>query len=435
MEIHHTETSAVSDQTLQTHISHISSYRDEVKSIGQEDGYNSPEAALFLPSDSELLQELKEVRTSLAADKLTDVVVVGMGGSIRGTQAVYDLLADESSARLHAIDSVSEHQIADTVRSLRRSVNSVKQLAVCIISKSGQTTETIANANVLLKELGDIYDATAVQNQTFIVSQPASQLQKQANSLGVKVVNIPEQISGRFSVLSASGLLPLLLAGVNIDNLTTGANTLRDACLSGRPTSDPAAALAAIIYSHMEENVRILNHFFFTPKAHSLGRWSQQLFAESLGKRTNLRGEPVFSGLYPVTTVAPDDLHADFQLQLGGPKNFFTIFVRARSKSGDLKQRVTNQGLLPETLANLEGKELGDIHQAIAEGAIESFREDGRPFVEITIPKFDAERVGQLLLLEQLTVMYLGHLLDINAFDQPQVEKYKDIARDKLSNF
>lgn len=434
MEIDHLHTSGVDDTTLQAHISRISSYRDELKEVVSGKSYNSPESALSLPDDADLLQTLEEVHNQLSGDNLTDVIVVGMGGSARGARAVYDLVADNESANLHTIDTVGGRHITDVVAALRTSAERVDQIAICVVSKSGKTTETIANTNVLLEKLGDVFGREEVYQQTVVVSQPGSQLQQEAKESGISTVDIPGQISGRFSIFSAAGLLPLKLAGVNVRDLAGGAKSLREACLSGRPTSDPAAALAAIIYTHMEESTRILNHFFFNPQANSFGGWAKQLFAESLGKRRNRRGEPVFSGLYPVTTIGPNDLHADFQLQLGGPKNFLTLFVRERDTSGDLQHRISDQGLLPEAVRHVEGASLGDLHTALCEATIQTFREDDRPFVEISVPTFDTTRVGQLLLLEELVVMYLGHLLDINTFNQPQVEKYKDITRDKLDN-
>lgn len=432
MQIDHLHTSGVSDATLQTHISRISGYRDQLKTVIKEDGYNSPESLLSLLDDTDLQEQIMELREGLGGDGITDVVVVGMGGSARGSRAVFDLLADTASGKLHTIDSVDAVSIRELLRGLRQRKPQIDQIAVCVISKSGSTTETLANANVLLGKLGEVFAAESIRERTVVVTQPGTELSSQAKGQGMKTLHIPEQVSGRFSVFSAAGLLPLALAGIDTAALVEGAKSLRDVCLSGRPVGDPAAAVASILYTHMTESTRILNHYFFTPRASSLGTWTRQLYAESLGKRKNTRGEPLFSGAYPVTSIAPRDLHADFQLQLGGPKNFFTIFVREQGSYGDLQEQITDAGMLPEKLQYLAGQKLGDLHRALQEATVETFREDERPFIDIRIPRFDATRVGQLLLLEELVVMYLGHLLEINTFNQPQVEKYKDIARAKM---
>jgi glucose-6-phosphate isomerase len=223
-----------------------------------------------------------------------------------------------------------------------------------------------------------------------------------------------------------------MLAGISVQKLVEGAESLRTACLSGRPTSDPAAALASILYTHTQDGKRILNHYFFTPRAEGFGSWIRQLYAESTGKQKNRRGEPVFSGIYPVTSIAPRDLHADFQLQLGGPKNFFTIFVREKSSFGDLNEIITDEGLLVDSLSHLKNHTSSDLYNALGDATVESFRKNDRPFVDIRIENFDTRTIGQLLMLEQLIVMYLGHLLNINTFNQPEVETYKDIARAKM---
>lgn len=432
MEIDHLHTSGVSDATLQAHIAQISSYRDQLKMVVKDGGYNSPESLLALLDDGDLSGSILAIRSKLGEGSLTDVVVVGMGGSARGSRAVYDLLADNGSPALHTIDTVDAHSIGRLLRSLQVRKPQIDQIAVCIVSKSGGTTETLVNANVLLGKLGDVFSPEAVQERTVVVTQPGSELEKHARKMGVQSISIPEQVSGRFSVFSAAGLLPLALAGIDTDELVAGSVKLRDACLSGRPVSDPAAALAAIVYAHMQESTRILNHYFFTPRAAALGSWTRQLYAESLGKRKNTRGEPIFSGVYPVTSIAPRDLHADFQLQLGGPKNFFTIFVREQETIRDLNEEITDAGLLPDSLSYLKGRNLGDLYQALSEATLESYRKDERPYVDIRIPRYGASQVGQLMLLEELVVMYLGHLLGINTFNQPQVEKYKDIARAKM---
>ena len=432
MEIQHTDTSDISDDVLRTHISSLSGYRDELKTIRKESTYNTSESLLHLPLDESLLSDIKIISDKLDADNLTDLVVVGMGGSVRGLRAVYDLLADKNSAQLHLIDTISSDHISKVVADLYERKGDLKQVVVCIISKSGQTIETISNANILFSQLQAAFPATNVMSRTVVVSQSSSELTKSIIDAGGISTAIPEQVSGRFSVFSAAGLLPLHLIGIDVTALQNGARKMLEACLSGRAMADPAAALAAILFAHTEENVRIINHTFFSSEARGLGRWLEQLFAESLGKRTNRRGEPVFSGLYPVTTIAPEDLHADLQLQLAGAKNFFTIFVEERSATGDLNAVVSADSLLPNNLQTLAGRSLADIQQASSAAVKAAFKEAGRPFVSVVVDSFSPERVGQFLLLEELIVMYLAELLKVNAFSQPQVEDVKRKLFDNL---
>lgn len=434
-EINHKEISQTDDQALSAHIKSLSEYRDSLQRVAESDSYNEPESALRLPSDDELMETVVRSVSEMTRQHNPKVVlVVGMGGSVRGTRAVYNLVADETDAEMIFVNSVTPHQINRAVKGIARVTDQPSDFAICSVSKSGTTTETIANTNILIDELASVYSRGEVIDRLLAITSSGSQLEELADEHGFSTINLPDQVGGRFSVLSAVGLTPLLLAGLDIRQLRAGAESMRDACLSGRPTSDPAAALSAILYDHSESSRRILNHFFFNQQARGLGDWSAQLFAESLGKSTNRKGEPVFSGLYPTTTIGPDDLHSLFQLQMGGPKNFFSIIIRERnSDSGDLSENVGGDFLVNK-LKHIEGKSLGQIRAALGKAVTEAFREAGRPFVDITVPEFTLERIGQFLLLEELVVMYLGDLMDINAFNQPQVETYKDTTRELLES-
>jgi glucose-6-phosphate isomerase len=432
--INHKETSGVDDQSIQAGIKQLSAYRDSLIGIVNNGGYNEPESALNLPADTDMLENVVSTVQSLIEDTNPKVVVVvGMGGSARGTQAIYDLMADSLTAELVMVDTIDPFCVSKAVDAVD-AVQNPDDVAFCVVSKSGQTTETIANASVIIDQLADMFSRDDVHKRTIAITDAGSPLDDLAETLGIPTAYIPEQVGGRFSVLSAVGLVPLLLAGVDIRQLLAGAEDLRDACLSGRPSSDPAATLAAIIHDHEESSRRIINHFLFHHRGSGLGRWSAQLFAESLGKTRNRQGEPVYAGLYPTTSLGPGDLHSLFQLQLGGPKNFFTIFVRsAHTDRGDFTHEVGSDFLVPD-LKHLNGKSVGDIYDALAQATMTAFQEAGRPFVEIAVPELNPYRIGQFMLLEELVVMYLGELLNVNAFNQPQVETYKSTARSLLTD-
>lgn len=432
-EINHTDTSQTDDQTLSAHIKSLSQYRDSLQEVVASNAYNEPESALRLPSDDELMQVVVRTVSELTRQHNPQVVVVvGMGGSVRGTQAVYNLIADQVGAKMLFLDSVTPNQISHVVDTLTAHADHPADFAICTVSKSGTTTETIANTNILINRLSETFDQDSIYDRVLAITSAGSQLNDLADKKGMATIHIPDQVGGRFSVLSAVGLAPLLLAGFDIRELQSGAESMREACLSGRPTSDPAAALAAILYDHSQSSRRIVNHFFFNQQARSLGDWSAQLFAESLGKSTNRQGEPVFSGLYPTTTIGPDDLHSLFQLQMGGPKNFVSVFVRERDNEQADLSAVVGEDFLVSKLDHINGVTLGEIRQALGQAVTQSFKEANRPFVDITIPQFTLERIGQFMLLEELAVMYLGDLMNINAFNQPQVESYKETARQLL---
>ncbi len=432
-DIQHTKTNGVPDDTLRANMSKISSYRDQLKEVVDDDSYNSPESALLLPDDKQAVSNYQNVVEKITNNrKIKVVIVVGMGGSVRGTQAVYQLAKDEDVAEMIFVDTVNQQEVSKVVDYVQSEIKSPQELAVCVVSKSGKTAETITNASLVYESLSKTFQWADLSDRTVVITNPNSPLESKAKDVGIEVVQVPEQVSGRFSMLSAVACVPLALARISVSDLLVGAKEMRKACLSGRPTSDPAAAVASIVEFHLNEGTRILNHFFFTQSAYNLGRWTEQLFAESLGKQMDKSGKPVYSGIYPTTTFGPDDLHSLFQLQLGGPKNFFTIFVRETENNHALSQKISDT-LLVDELSYLSGHTYGDLQESLEAAAIESYREAGRPFVEISVPFLNEKRVGQFVMLEEISVMYLGHLLEVNAFNQPQVEKYKKIMRDKLN--
>jgi glucose-6-phosphate isomerase len=423
--INHTETSGVSNTDLLTHTKSLSAYRDHLKAVADTDNFNEPESALRLPDLGAYQNRVRKHVSRLQSELDPSVtIVVGMGGSIRGTKAVYDLSQDSTKKSLLFVDTIAGNTLTKVAEKTAKLADSLDSVAVCVVSKSGTTAETVANAELLEKKLADTFSGDLDLKQVVYITEAGSPLVEDAPEAS-SVFTIPDQISGRFSVFSAAGVVPLSLVGINIKQFLSGGAEMRSASLSGRPTSDPAAALAGILYEQITGNRKILNQYFFTPQARSLADWSTQAFAESLGKKTDNQGKQVFTGLYPTTSFAPEDLHALFQLQLGGPKNFFSLVIRETdNQRGDLSEEIT--------AGKYQGHTLGDLKSGLAEAMMESFKEAGRPFAEIAFPQFSPVRIGQLMMLEQIIICYLADLLEINAFDQPEVENYKRKLRDKL---
>jgi len=432
-EINHTETSQVTNQQLKAHIQSLSGYRNNLQQVIDSKEYNEPESCLSLPTDTEKFQSIVETANDMTGNTNPRyVVVIGMGGSVRGTKAVYDLVSNNTESEMLFLNSVDSDSLT-TVSEKLSSCDDPSEFVICPVSKSGTTAETIANTNVLLQHLDEFFTRKTLNERMVAITDPNSQLDNLADTEGIRRAYIPEHVGGRFSVLSAVGLLPLLLAGLDIRSLTDGAANMRDAVFSGRSQADPAGVVAAILFEHSQSARRIINHFFFTPQAMYLGRWSAQLFAESLGKRENRQGESVFSGLYPTTTIGPDDLHSLFQLQMGGPKNFVSVFVRERNNEyGDLQSNIDDTFIVNK-LSHLPGNSLGDVRSAFGEAVTQTFADAERPFIDITVPQLDLQHIGQFIMMEEVVVMYLGELMNVNAFNQPQVESYKDITRSLLA--
>jgi glucose-6-phosphate isomerase len=234
-------------------------------------------------------------------------------------------------------------------------------------------------------------------------------------------------VGGRYSVFSAVGLFPLMLAGIDTEKLLKGARVMHDRCIKKDVSENPALASAALVYLHSQKGVSISNTFFFNPYLESVGKWYRQLMGESIGKKYSIEGKEVNAGITPIVSVGSTDLHSMVQLYLGGPKNKFTTFVYA---PGNSKEIVVPKDLVFPSLAEgLPGKELSEIMSAIFNGVKEAYKKNNLPFVEVVLEDTSEYTLGQFLQFKMFEIMYLARLFEVNAFDQPNVEDYKKETR------
>jgi glucose-6-phosphate isomerase len=246
------------------------------------------------------------------------------------------------------------------------------------------------------------------------------------------VLEIPKKVGGRFSVFSSVGLFPLGMLGINIEQLINGAQLMKEKCLSHDLNHNPAALSASLIYQHKVNGKHIHDLFLFSTDLESIGKWYRQLMGESIGKEFNNKQNQVFEGITPTVSIGSIDLHSMAQLYLGGPYDKFTTFVRVKSR----KEKITipNNVDYSRLVTGIQGKSLHNIMDAILLGVQRAFQKGKRPFVEIVLPNKSEFYVGQLLQMKMMEMMYLGYLLDVNPFDQPNVESYKIETKKILGN-
>jgi len=393
-------------------------------------GYEDDRASLSLVDDYEMLSRVKaavEAKLSLEPKYL---IVIGIGGSSLGTLAVQEAvlgklynLSDPPVRVLYA-DTVDSSLIGGVMRIAERALIRGDNVILNVVSKSGMTTETVANFRVLL----DMLRRYRKEYRDYVVMtcDRGSELWNLAVKDGFATLEIPLKVGGRFSVFSPVGLFPLGLLGVKIEELLAGGRR-RDRCLSGDLAVNPAAIIASIQFIHYVEGKNIADYFFFSSDLESMGKWVRQLIAESLGKEFNRSGRRVNVGITPTVSVGSTDLHSVAQLYLGGPYDKFTTFISIRDMGRGPQVPLSNgySSLIP----GIDGRSLGEILSAILEGTKEAFRKDGRPFIEISLPDKSESSIGQFMQLMMMKTMFLGHLLDVNPFDQPDVEKYKRVTR------
>jgi glucose-6-phosphate isomerase len=204
--------------------------------------------------------------------------------------------------------------------------------------------------------------------------------------------------------------------------LVEGASQIRTVCTNENIEENPALLSAATIFYHQKKGKNINDTFIFHPELESVGKWYRQLMGESLGKEHDLQGNVIHAGVTPTVSVGSTDLHSVGQLYLGGPRDKITTFVYTE----DTTQTVR----IPDTLEfplveGISGKNDSDIMKAICEGTKIAYKNQGLPFMEVILEKISEKELGAFLQFKMIEMMYLGQLLNVNAFDQPHVELYK----------
>jgi glucose-6-phosphate isomerase len=394
-------------------------------------GYDDDKACINLPDDKDMHRKVEELVQEKKRLNPEYLVVVGIGGSNLGTMAVQEAVLGKLHNQLNPAtkvlfaDTVDTDYINNIVKLIEPALKKGGNIVIDCISKSGTTTETVVNFDVLLDVVRKY--KRDYKNCVVVTSDKDSALWKLGLKEGFDTLEIPEKVGGRYSVLSPVGLFPLGLLGINIEELLTGAKSARDMCIRDDVVKNPAAESASIQFQHFKRGVNIFDLFLFSNNLESVGKWNRQLVAESLGKEYNRKGEKVNSGLTPTVSVGSTDLHSIAQLYLGGPFDKFTTFVSVQNGFSLLNVSKTSD--YDELVAGIRGKSLKTIMDAILEGTKEAFKEHMRPYSEIVLPDKSECSIGQFLQFKMIETIYLGYLLDVNPFGQPSVESYKKETR------
>jgi len=327
--------------------------------------------------------DFSELKTFVANSKSFEkTVILGIGGSALGARMLRDALGGQDLEVLDTIDSVEVEKIKN-----------LEQTRFIVISKSGNTLET--------KKLLDFFWEKVPRENFVFITEGKSLLHRRAETENIPVFAMPPNIGGRFSVLTAVGILPALFSGIDMDGVLKGARAMRGKFLSHSAEENlPFQLASAIMHSGKSQLV----HFPYISSLRTMGAWWTQLVAESTGKEGK--------GFTPISAVGPTDQHSLLQLLTEGPDSFFTFFIKNTAPDASF-------GMLLNT-------EL--------EATAQSLSELGRPNCTIEINDVSPETIGELTALWMGTVVFLGSFLKINSFDQPGVERGKVIAGAMINN-
>ncbi len=400
-----------------------------------EQGYDDDRASLNLPGDTSSLQKVMALVEEKNKLHPRYVIVVGIGGSNLGSLAVFDAILGKkynlqnNEKKILFADTVDSDLVFDIIHIIEPVLQNKEQILLNLVSKSGSTTETIANFEILLQLLEKY--SNNPKESIVVTTDYDSKLWHLAKEKQYSLLEIPKKVGGRYSVFSTVGLFPLAMMGVKIEQLLQGAKQMRLRCLDEDFNKNPAAIGAACALLHFKDKKNIHDLFLFSDDLESIGKWNRQLVAESVGKEHDLSGNQVFTGLTPTYSIGSTDLHSVAQLYLGGPFDKFTSFVKVKTNKHDLiiprfKEYVS-------LVQGIQQKPMQEIMSAIYNGITTAFIKGNRPFMEIILPDKSESSIGQFMQYKMMETMYLGGFLQINPFDQPNVELYKKETRNLLN--
>ncbi len=424
------ENAHISDSELKKLYDLVSPTITQIQKVVTQGGYTVPESSLNLPFDGDCLKKVTHLATQKKHLGVSGMIVVGIGGSNLGTMAVYQAIygsLGNPDFPLWWADTVDTDHIAMLLNMVESAFKHGKKFILTFISKSGTTTETVANGACFL-EIFKKYFPTDYQKYVVVITDEDSALWKLAAQERFDHLEIPATVGGRYSVMSAVGLFPLACTGVDIASLHKGA---KDIVMESLDAQSDACRSALVIAHYYARGYVIHDLFIFDTALESLGKWYRQLMGESIGKEKNLQGKTVHSGITPTVSIGSTDLHSVGQLYLGGPFDKLTTFVSVHDPMHAIK---VPKNYVSDLVAHIEYKSLKQIMDAIIRGIQAAYAQHKRPFMSITLEQKNAYYMGQLLQLKMIEMMYLGALLEVNPFDQPNVELYKIQTRKILAH-
>lgn len=407
----------------------ISKYNSKVEKIynnllQKSDDENEFVGWLNLPTnyDKKEFNRIKKVAKRIRKNSQV-FVVIGIGGSYLGARAVIESLTS-NFANMMPEETRKSPQIFFVGNSI--SPNYINELIECIgdkdisinvISKSGTTTEPAIAFRIFREYLESKYGAEEARDRIYITTDKKRGALKQlADEQEYETFVIPDNVGGRFSVLTAVGLLPIAVTGINIDKLMEGARIAQDDYAERSIKYNQCYKYAVVrnILYKKDKTTEILANY--EPKLHYFTEWWKQLYGESEGKE--------HKGIFPAGVDLTTDLHSMGQYIQDGKRNLFETVINVEETKTDIKIKKDEDNL--DGLNFLAGKTMDYINKQAMKGTVEAHVSGGVPNIIINIKKLNEETIGELIYFFELACAISGNILGVNTFDQPGVEAYKN---------
>lgn len=368
-----------------------------------------------LKFQQEEYQRVKQVSEEIR-ERADAFIVVGVGGSYMGARAAIEMLGPPFyQQEKPEIYYAGHHMSSIYLKNLLHRLDDKKEIYVNVISKSGKTLEPAIAFRLLRSYLEERYGKEGAKKRIIATTdREQGALKKVALHEGYRTFVVPEDIGGRFSVLTSVGLLPIAVTGINIDEMMEGAAAGKERYDRDNFYENPAYQYAAFRNLFYEKGKTIELLINYEPAFHYFGEWWKQLFGESEGKNGK--------GLFPASALFSTDLHSLGQYIQEGRRNLFVTTLWVESADGLEVPHMENCG---DGLDELAGTKIGEIKKKVCEGTIRAHTDGGVPNLKVYIPEVSPYYFGQLVYFFEKACGISGYLLGVNPFNQPGVEMYK----------
>ncbi|EAJ2856049.1 glucose-6-phosphate isomerase [Campylobacter coli] len=397
------------ESEIRTISSYANRINDEVES-GDIGYYYLIDTSLTLIDESlNFIQDKEHVK---------NIVLVGMGGSSCGVKALRDMLFDEKNNQreLFILDNTSSHSFSRTLEKIK-----LEESLFLIISKTGSTIEVVSLFKLLIEHFK--LDIQELKKYFIFITDKDSKLHKEGENLGIKCFFIPENVGGRFSILSAVGIVPLCFCGYNAKALLEGAKACFEDFFIHK--KDEILQKAYHYCTHKSASINVL--FSYSDAFKGFNEWYIQLIAESLGKKQGYKR----IGLTPIALIGARDQHSFLQLIMDGPKNKTITFLKIK----DSQKAPVIPDIHFKFLDDLSNKvNLHDLLNAQCDATMHALIAENLSVDIIELEKLDAWHAGYLMYYYELFTSACGVMLGINTYDQPGVEVGKLILKNILKS-
>ena len=383
---------------------HIFNIQDELANL----------SSLNIVNNSKLLDETISTTLNFSKDK-KDFLIFGTGGSNLGAKALINILQGNTKVNMLFYDNIDPINFQNSIKKI-----DLNKAGIVIISKSGSTPETLSQFGSLIQIFEEKNSLEILYKNSLVITEDKlSPLANIAHVNNCTVINHEKDIGGRYSVFSSVGMVPSIIAGLDVKKIHLGAIKQIEKYMQDNHLK------ISQLFRYQNFKNKFTNSILMTysDALYYFGKWYLQLWAESLGKENK--------GITPIHAVGTTDQHSQLQLYLDGPKDKFFTFITTNHINLGLK--LNNKTMKDHKIDYLIDKTMGDLMQAEQQATIDTFKNNNFPFRKIHLDKIDEFAIGQLMAFSIMEVVATCLYYEVNPFDQPAVEQGKKLTKEYLS--